>query len=729
MSLDKVLTYELYRFLLARLHVDSLKDKRTKAKVRSALENLSTGTGALDAAYSEAIIRIDGQPQGDRVLAKNVLSWISGALRPLTTGELCHALSIKEGDEELDSDDIPDVEDILSVCAGLVTVEEESQIVRLVHYTTQDYLESIRETWTPKAQYDIASACLTYLCFTSFKSGACLSGLQRLRRLAEYKFLDYSARHWHQHVAPFQRELSALAMVLLQDNLRVACVLQTKRNGSKHVYYLQDSPNQEPGLVLAIMCGLLILCEELLCWAEKEQVTLMDARDAWGRTPLMLATAYGLHDIVKLLLDKDKANVDARTIFGGTLLMSAAHKGYYDIAKLLLDTAKADVNASDHGGSTPLIMAAKRGHEEVVKMLLSFGADVEAMGEDERTPLIWAAWMSHPETVKILLCVGNANVEANDHYGYTALHYAAEGNCIETVNMLLSIGEADVEAKDNQGRTPLLIWAKIGKSEGVAELLLTAGANIEAKDEEGLTPLAWATHNGNTPAFKMLLSKGADIEAKEEDGFTPLMWAACHGHTPAVRMLLNKGADIKAKEDDGQTSLMWAAGNGHTPAVKMLLGKGANIEAEDEEGLTPLIWVARNGRTPALKVLLSKGADIKATDEHGFTPLMWAAWNGHTPAVKILLSQGAGVEAKGNVRDGEHGGWTPLMMAAYKGHKKTVKVLLNIGRANIEAQTDWGNTVLDTAIYGRQEGTFDLLQRYGAQTDRIYFFGAELFEC
>jgi|SRR5690242_16841774 len=173
MSFHNVLTYELHRFLLARLHVDSLKDKRTKAKVRSALEYLSTGIGALDAAYSEAIIRIDGQPQGDRVLAKNVLSWISCALRPLTTGELCHALSIKEGDEELDSDDIPDVEDILSVCAGLVTVEEESQIVRLVHYTTQDYLESIRETWNPNAQYDIASSCLTYLCFTSFKSGAC----------------------------------------------------------------------------------------------------------------------------------------------------------------------------------------------------------------------------------------------------------------------------------------------------------------------------------------------------------------------------------------------------------------------------------------------------------------------------------------------------------------------------------------------------------------------------
>ncbi|KAF2622263.1 hypothetical protein BU25DRAFT_352674, partial [Macroventuria anomochaeta] len=121
----------------------------------SALNNLSKGSRALDDAYSEAIVRIDGQLQDERVLAKNVLSWISYSQRPLTTGDLCHALAVGLGDEELDRDNILDVEDILSVCAGLVTIDEESQVIRLVHYTTQDYLESIREKWNPDAQYNI----------------------------------------------------------------------------------------------------------------------------------------------------------------------------------------------------------------------------------------------------------------------------------------------------------------------------------------------------------------------------------------------------------------------------------------------------------------------------------------------------------------------------------------------------------------------------------------------
>jgi hypothetical protein len=54
-----LLTHKPPGFLLALLHVDSLTDKRTKAKVVSALDNLSKGSGTLDDAYGEAIIEID----------------------------------------------------------------------------------------------------------------------------------------------------------------------------------------------------------------------------------------------------------------------------------------------------------------------------------------------------------------------------------------------------------------------------------------------------------------------------------------------------------------------------------------------------------------------------------------------------------------------------------------------------------------------------------------------
>lgn len=90
----------------------------------------------LDQAYKEAMERINEQKPGFRRLANKVLSWITCAKRPLTTSELQHALAVEVGDTKLDEDNIERIERIVSVCAGLVTVDKETGIIRLVHYTT-----------------------------------------------------------------------------------------------------------------------------------------------------------------------------------------------------------------------------------------------------------------------------------------------------------------------------------------------------------------------------------------------------------------------------------------------------------------------------------------------------------------------------------------------------------------------------------------------------------------
>jgi hypothetical protein len=85
--------------------------------------------------------RIEGQVKDQKELAKQVLSWIAYAKRPLTTLELQHALAIVVGESELDEDNLPEIEDMVSACAGLVTIDKESDIIRLIHYTTQEYFE------------------------------------------------------------------------------------------------------------------------------------------------------------------------------------------------------------------------------------------------------------------------------------------------------------------------------------------------------------------------------------------------------------------------------------------------------------------------------------------------------------------------------------------------------------------------------------------------------------
>ena len=168
--------------------MESLRDKRTEKKVKSALATLSKGSKALDEAYDEAIKRIEGQLSNDCALAKSVLSWITYAQRPMTTRELVHALAVEHNDEELDETNILHIGDVISVCAGLVAVDEESNVIRLVHYTAQEYFERIREAWNPCAQQEIALTCLTYLSFKSFSSGGSLNYEALLRRIAHYAF-------------------------------------------------------------------------------------------------------------------------------------------------------------------------------------------------------------------------------------------------------------------------------------------------------------------------------------------------------------------------------------------------------------------------------------------------------------------------------------------------------------------------------------------------------------
>lgn len=154
---------EFARFLLAQLHLDSLVGKTSPKAIRTALKMLPTGSDAYDYAYEDAIGRIEGQRKEQKALAKQVISWITCTKRPLTTFELQHALAVEVGVFEIDEDNFSPIELMVSVCAGLVTIDKGNGIIRLVHYTTQEYFERTQNHWFPDAEADITKICVTYL--------------------------------------------------------------------------------------------------------------------------------------------------------------------------------------------------------------------------------------------------------------------------------------------------------------------------------------------------------------------------------------------------------------------------------------------------------------------------------------------------------------------------------------------------------------------------------------
>jgi hypothetical protein len=393
---------------------------------------LSKGLAKLDEAYNEAIIRIDGQLAEDRSLARRALSWITYTQRPLTTKELCDALAIELGDKALNSDNIYDVEDVITVCAGLVTVDEESSIIRLVHYTTQEYFESVCLEWNPSAQEEIAVACMTYLSFDTFRSGSC-AGDKAFERLAENGFFDYSSHYWSEHVRPVQSTTLCLALAFLCDE---ALTDSTAQGAAILAYEPLDANSwfrsRTSGLHLTARYGLVYLTKKLLLSKHGDSNIKADSKDKYGRTPLSWAAWEGHEAVVRLLIERDDVEADSK----------------------------------DKYGRTPLLWAACEGHEAVVRLLIERD-DVEADSKDNRgrTPLSWAAWEGHELVVRLLIERDDVEADSKDSYDRTPLSLAAEEGHEAVVRLLIERDDVEAGSKDNRGRTPLS-WRGMGRPRG-----------------------------------------------------------------------------------------------------------------------------------------------------------------------------------------------------------------------------------------------------------------------
>src|SRR5947207_1631083 len=179
--------------------MDSLLSNSTPGDIEDALKDLPQGVEGLNTMYEEAMKRINSQMEGSRVLANKVLYWITHAKRALASVELQHALAVRDGALWLNEKFIPEVEDMVSDCAGLVTVDKESGIIRLVHYTTQEYFDRRGKFWFPNATTDVTKVCTTYLSFKAFEAGFCSTDEEFEARLQSNVLYDYAARNWGYH--------------------------------------------------------------------------------------------------------------------------------------------------------------------------------------------------------------------------------------------------------------------------------------------------------------------------------------------------------------------------------------------------------------------------------------------------------------------------------------------------------------------------------------------------
>ncbi|KAL4890101.1 hypothetical protein BDV59DRAFT_195221 [Aspergillus ambiguus] len=459
-------------FLLAKLHLDSLQDKISPTSIKIALRNLPKGSGAYDRAYDEAMGRIRGQMCGFRNLAIRVLSWIACATRPLTTLELQHALSVEIGMSIFDKDNIPETGLMASVCAGLVRVDEKSNIIRLVHYTLQDYFERTSNEWFANAQEDIMKICLTYLSFDTFETGTCPSDKDFEDRQMHFPLYDYAAKNWGCHAKASQRDSDQLVLDFLTKVPHLSASIQAMEISETYSGYSQLFPKQVNGLHVSAYFGLDSALRFLL-----EKRYDPNAKDSHNRTPLVKLNYRDINGQTLLSWASNEGN-EKTDLYENTALSLAQLKGHEEVLRSLLDSNRIGLECKLQYEQKNLFVALQKGLTASVKQSLECGADPNKMDADKRTPLELAMQGGHIAVVELLLEKG-ANPNTKDKHGLTPLSWAASRGHIAVVELLLKKG-ANPESNDKGGRTPLSRAASCGHI-AVVELLLK-GAYPDSKD-------------------------------------------------------------------------------------------------------------------------------------------------------------------------------------------------------------------------------------------------------
>jgi ankyrin repeat protein len=699
---ERTTTANTTRFLLAQLHLDSLIGKRSPKAIKLALKELPTGSGAYDYAYKETMERIEGQVADSQELAKLVLSWITCAKRPLSTLELRHALAVEVGKSELDEENLPEIEDIVSVCAGLVTVDKEGDIVRLVHYTTQEYFERTQRDWFPDGETNIAKTCVTYLSFDAFEAGFCPTDKEFDVRLQLNPLYDYAAGNWGYHVRTASQEAEQFILDFLDNEAKMSACSQVMLDVQRYPGSSQRVPRQITGVHLTACFGLTQMTTTLL-----KNGYQSDCKNTYGQTPLSWAAERGHEAIVELLVVRDDVDADSKDSNDRTPLWWAIVKGHEPVVKLLINRVDVDANSKDVYGWTPLLKAVEYGNEAVVKLLVDRDdVDADSKNEHGRTPLSLAAMMGHDAVVKLLMIRDDVDADSKDRDGRTPLWWATVDGHKAVVKLLVDRDDVGADSKNKDGKTPLCRAAE-GGHEAVVRLLVDRDdVDADSKDSHGQSPLWQAAIHGHEAVVKLLVDR-ADVDADSKNlyGRTPLSRAAVMGHEAVVKLLVNRDdVDADSKDRDGRTPLSWAAVNKHEVVVKLLVNRDdVDADSKDRDDRTPLSWAAAYGREIAVKLLMDR-ADVEADsrDRNGRTPLSLAAWKGHEVVVKLLLvNNGICPDSKDN------NGRTPLSWAAgmkfeeilvkNSKHQEVVGLLLANNSVDVNSKDNNGRTPLSWA--------------------------------
>ena len=619
--------------------MDSLKYKTSLQTLIDAVESLPS---SIHQQYKERLDRINHQDPDHRNFALRILGWLTHAVRPMKVQELRHALAVRQGNKAIATRDL-DMEDLfVPCCHGLVAIEQETQIIRLIHHTAQQYLDDDRLPMFSEIQAQILGTCLTYLSFSEFERGRCtfqsfdnvwevneVANGKRIAkrrflpdRLSKFPFLHYAASSWGWH---------ATGDVGLSHEKKILTFLQSPML-LESAAQVQDS-------------------DLLYTWPLSEENT----KSIRTHLPLIVSGSFGLGRIMSILLDKLEG-FDVNVTYGSkksTLLHKAVEAGSLALTRVLLD-AGADIKLPEpdsiiSGKRSILYKAIAHGHDAIVEALLSQGSDVQV----EESAIYCATFCESETAIQFIVNRSSDGAERAERLHQILLHAASLGK-VSVIDLALRLG-ANVSAKDTNGQTALFVAVEHGRSDAV-DVLLKAGSSTTERDasSKSLLQVAIGTHQIIQERLRYIWAYGCTYERIPELSNGPC--SLLEPIAPEARFMEDLDIwleDCTAKElyesREFRRDVVYEDSL-HIQVMEKILGCGGDVNEKNSEGQSILHLAAcstlkRARRFIKFSIKFSKSKLVMdPTDNNGRTPLHYAAARGKTDIMDLLLSHGAGID-------------------------------------------------------------------------------------
>lgn len=321
----------------------------------------------------------------------------------------------------------------------------------------------------------------------------------------------------------------------------------------------------------------------------------VDCRNRHGSTPLIVASASGLDDIVEYLLDAG-ADVNAHDALGWTALHYACAYAKHSTCMLLLKQPSVDAAPKNKGGGTPLILAAHSNAFEVAQELIAMGANVNEKNSLGLSALLMAVDACHPAMSKLLVECGSDIQDHENIFGLTPLFVASQAGNYEIAEFLL---EQCTDKKTDM---------------------------LNRRNRLGLTPLMASAANGHLDLVELLLKHGAHPNAREQ----------AYDNIVLETIKLNA---ISRKLSSAHRQAISTPNNISLSTIAVLFSSRQRFERIGE-GSTALHYAAREGDATILKTLLKHGADpsIATTTMQRVTAVDIAESRNHVACIHALAN-------------------------------------------------------------------------------------------